>query len=188
MNQYRYERNKRKQLIIKLNESEGAYPLSIYGGPSIFQTKQEQSWQRKRTSLLKPRYEWEHGSLTKTNIATYKLFGTDFRYSTTDVNDYKKVEDVENKKHWRTMTSLQYWDCDKLGVGDISAIENEKYLKRDSIPPTASEYYNYNNVTDIWREASKVKSEEITYGSTVTKVDTSAPYPSFLNLIPLIRL
>ena len=184
IDEYRGERNKRKQLLIKLNESEGAYPLSIYGGPSIFQTKQHQAWQRKRTSILRPRYEWEEGLLIKTNVATYHLHGINFNYG--EPPNVAKVHD--GTSHWRTMTSLQYWDCDKLGVGDISAIDKDDYLERDSIPPTASNYYNYNNVTDIWRKSSKVKSEKITYGSTVTKVDTSAPYPSFLNLIPLIRL
>lgn len=185
MNTYRSERNKRKQLVIKLNESEGLFPLSPYGGPSFFKTVHRHWWQRKKKGRG---YDGEEGSLTKQNVATYKLQGAVFNYSTNEDGEYdvKKLDD--GTYHWRTLTSLQYWDCNKLGAGDIGAIENEKYLKRDTIPPTANDYYNYHNVTDIWRKESEQKSEELTYGSTTTKVDTSSPYPSFLNLIPLIRL
>lgn len=182
MNQYRHERNKRKQLIIKLNESEGISPISIYGGPPNFSTQQRQTWQRKRTSILKKRWDWEEGVLVKQNVATYNLYGAEFNYKDSPYN----IDD--GTYHWRSLTSLQYWNCEKLAVGDIPAIENEKYLKRELIPSTATDYYNYHNVTDIWRKSNSQKNEEITYGSSKVKVDTSSPYPSFLNLLPLIRL
>lgn len=197
MDQYRFERNKRKQLIIKLNESEGISPISVYGGPRFFQTKQKQTWERKRTSLGKKRWDKEHGDLYKMNVAGYNFNGNSFQYGDSSFavdnakydNDGNFIKETGKKYyHWRTLTSLQYWNCEKLGVGNIENIDKEKYLKKDTIPTTASDYYDYHNVTDIWRETSKQKSEELTYGSTTVKVDTSAPYPSFLNLIPLIRL
>ena len=185
LNTYRFERNKRKQLIVKLNESEGLFPLSPSGGPNFFKTEHWHWWQRKKKGRG---YDAESGLLTKQNVATYKLQGAVFKYSIDKNGEYDVEKFDDGTYHWRTLTSLQYWDCNKLGVGDIEKIENEKYLKRDTIPPTANDYYNYHNVTDIWRKESEQKSEELTYGSTTTKVDTSSPYPSFLSLIPLIRL
>lgn len=182
MDQYRSERNRRRQLIIKLNESEGITPISIEGGPSFFHTTQRQSWQRKRTSVFKKRWDWEVGTLFKQNVATYKLYGGNFKYS----DSPNAIDD--GTYHWRSLTSLQYWNCEKLAVGNLKDFSGEKYLKRDSIPLLANDYYNYHNVTDVWRDSSASKSEELKYGSTTVKVDTTSPYPSFLNLIPLIRL
>lgn len=131
---------------------------------------------------MKKRWDWEYGVLFKQNVATYKLYGGNFKYG----NSPNVVDD--GTYHWRTLTSLQYWNCEKLAVGNLGEFDGEKYLKRDSIPLLASDYYNYHNVTDVWRDSAASKSEELKYGSTTVKVDTTAPYPSFLNLIPLIRL
>ena len=173
MNNYRLERFKRKQMIIKLNESEGITPISIVGSAGFY-THHRHKWQRKRTSILKKRWDWESGTFIKHEVGSYILRGIG--------------ENSTYPSHWRSMTSLQYWDCENLGVGNIGSIENSYYLRKDSIPPTATNYYDYHSVTDVWRENNTKYEEELKYGNNALTVDTSSPYPSFMNLIPLIRI
>lgn len=175
METYRLQKFKRRQLCIKLNESQGLFPISYYGGPNKFRVIHRHTWKRKS--------DHEVGTFEKRDVASYEFKGANFTYK--DGNLYA-VDD--GTYHWRTLTSLPYWDCDKLAVGNISKINTTNMLQRDNIPPTASDYYDYHSVTDIWRKQSAQKSEELTYGSTKITVDTTVPYPSFLNLIPLIRL
>ena len=160
-------------MIIKLNESEGITPISIVGAAG-FHTKHLHRWQRKRTSVLKKRWDWESGTFYKHDVGSYVLRGIG--------------EDSTYSSHWRSMTSLQYWDCENLGVGEIGRIDKEKYLSKDTISPTATDYYDYHSVTDVWRENNTKYKEELKYGDTTLTVDTSSPYPSFMNLIPLIRI
>ena len=168
MNNYRLERFKRKQMIIKLNESEGITPISIVGAAGFY-TIHNHKWKRKRSS---GGTESEYGIFQKHDVGSYVLRGI--------------VE--TNNSHWRSMTSLQYWDCENLGVGNIGEITNEYYLRKDTIPPTATNYYYYHSVTDVWRKNSTKYKEELNYGDKTLTVDTSSPYPSFMNLIPLIRI
>ena len=160
-------------MIIKLNESEGITPISIVGSAGFY-THHRHKWQRKRTSILKKRWDWESGTFIKHEVGSYILRGIG--------------ENSTYPSHWRSMTSLQYWDCENLGVGNIGSIENSYYLRKDSIPPTATNYYDYHSVTDVWRENNTKYEEELKYGNNALTVDTSSPYPSFMNLIPLIRI
>ena len=169
-NEYRWLRFKRKQMIIKLNESEGITPISIVGSAGFY-TKHNHKWKRKRKS---GGTESEYGIFQKHDVGSYVLRGIG--------------ENSTYPSHWRSMTSLQYWDCENLGVGWIENINIDEYLRKDTIPPTATNYYNYHSVTDVWRENSTKYKEELNYGDKTLIVDTSSPYPSFMNLIPLIRI
>ena len=155
-------------MIIKLNESEGITPISIVGAAG-FHTIHNHKWKRKKSF---GGTESEYGIFKKHDVGSYVLRGIG----------------ETNNSHWRSMTSLQYWDCENLGVGNIGKITNEYYLRKDTIPPTATNYYNYHSVTDVWRKNSTKYKEELNYGDKTLTVDTSSPYPSFMNLIPLIRI
>ena len=90
----------------------------------------------------------------------------------------------EKKFKWRTMTSLPIMNCDKLGVGDVT--KNIDITTKN----TSNDYYITNNVTDVLKKdvtyiAPKIKLQ---YEKDVKTADDDSPYPSTLNLLPLIRL
>ena len=85
------------------------------------------------------------------------------------------------------MTSLPLTNCEKLGCGDLTDY-NPDVDKAEKLP-NDPDYYTYHNVTDQWRETKSFKKDN-NYPGTSTEIKTTdnSPYPSHINLLPLIKL
>jgi hypothetical protein len=175
---------KLNQLKIKMNESEGIWPISVAGKAS-FKMIHKHTWQRKRTSTFKKRWDWEIGKLHKNDVGKYYFHGIpEANY------DWKnKTYSPASGYLWRTMTSLPLTNCEKLGCGDLSSFKDDKFDNKAEILPDDPDYYIYHNVTDQWRETNSFKKDNNYPGtSTEMKTTDNSPYPSHINLLPLIKL
>lgn len=169
--------SKGDQQKIKLNESEGIWPISVAGKAS-FSIKHNHTWVRKRRHGT----DQEFGQLFKNDVGKYYFHGIPAQ---TENQTYSPT----NGYLWRTMTSLPLTNCEKLGCGDLSSFDNNKFENKEEILPNNSDYYTYHNVTDQWRETKSFKKDN-SYPGTSTEIKTTdnSPYPSHINLLPLIKL
>lgn len=207
--EYRRHRYRLRQLVTKMNESEGIYPISKAGFAS-FTIKTNHRWKRKGSHT-----DTEVGDMLKFDVASYQ-FRSPASFTVTDdikeyeintqnvnsnisedsnestsTNDSEENDTDENDTinyDWRTMTSLQYYNCDKLGCGDLSKLDESLYIDRNNLPKSDENYNVTNNVTDIWKKTNQSFTEILNYGNQRIEVDTKSPYPSTLNLLPLIRI
>ena len=85
------------------------------------------------------------------------------------------------------MTSLPLTNCEKLGCGDLT--DYDENVDKEEKLPDDPDYYRYNNVTDQWRKTITHKKDNI-YSDRSDKIKTTdnSPYPSHINLLPLIKL
>lgn len=172
------EKYNEKQLKIKMNEADGIWPIS-YSGKASFSMFHNHTWRRKRTSTFKKRWDWEHGSLYKYDVGKYTFHGK------TGVDNGTLVP---TKGYiWRTMTSLPLINCHKLACGDLSKFNSSVYKNKDKISPSDPDYYTYHNVTDQWRESKKF-TQTNDYNGIGFKTEENIPFPSHINLLPLIKL
>jgi len=171
-----------KQFKIKLNESEGIWPISMAGKAS-FTMKHNHTWRRKRTSTFKKRWDWENGVLIKKDVGKYFLNGTN---SNGDM-DVKTIQ-FNDGYIWRSMTSLPLTNCDKLACGDLLSFNNNKFTNKEKISPKDPDFYTYHNVTDQWRKSTKNFEDTLSYGGKTIETTDDSPYPSHINLLPLIKL
>lgn len=174
--------DKLKQFKIKLNESEGIWPISMAGKAS-FTMKHNHTWRRKRTSTFKKRWDWEHGILIKKDVGKYFLNGTDLNGDM----DVKTIQ-FNDRYIWRSMTSLPLTNCDKLACGDLLSFNNNKFKNKEKISPKDPDFYTYHNVTDQWRKSTKKFEDTLSYGGKTIDTTDDSPYPSHINLLPLIKL
>ena len=143
----------------KINESEGAYPISRVGHAS---------------------FSIQHTDKTYENVAKYFLHGI----NKDDITSSRK------RFKWRTMTGLPIINCDKLGVGDMSRYTSVF----EDIKDTNDDYYIKHNVTDVLMTSSPSITEpnrpkiKIQYEKDTKVALDDSPYPSTINLLPLIRL
>lgn len=176
MARYARQKDKRKQLMIKLNESEARIPIS-YRGQATFKTRYVYTYQRKRswgTRVFKGD-KWD----TETEHFDIKDVGG---YEIRSAGNLSG----ESNTGWRCLTSLPHIQCDKLACGNVANYWN----------PTS--YWDNHNVTDMWKPSSTKKSVDIeTYGlnddatepsSIQIVMNTQSPYPSHMLFLPLIRL
>lgn len=170
------EKYDEKQLKIKMNEADGIWPIS-YSGKASFSMFHNHTWRRKRTSTFKKRWDWEHGSLYKYDVGKYTFHGK------TGVDNGTLVP---TKGYiWRTMTSLPLINCHKLACGDLSKFNSS--VDKDKISPSDPDYYTYHNVTDQWRESKKF-TQTNDYDGIGFETEENVPFPSHINLLPLIKL
>lgn len=172
------EKYNEKQLKIKMNEADGIWPIS-YSGKASFSMFHNHTWRRKRTSTFKKRWDWEHGSLYKYDVGKYTFHGK------TGVDNGTLVP--TNGYIWRTMTSLPLINCHKLACGDLSKFNSSVYKDKDKISPSDPDYYTYHNVTDQWRESKKF-TQTNDYDGIGFETEENVPFPSHINLLPLIKL
>lgn len=171
-----------KQLKIKLNESEGIWPISMAGKAS-FSMKHNHTWRRKRTSTLKKRWDWENGVLIKKDVGKYFLHGTNSN-GNMDVNTIQ----FNDRYIWRSMTSLPLTNCNKLACGDLPSFDENKFTNKEKISPKDPNFYTYHNVTDQWRGSTTKFEDTLNYGGKQIETTDDSPYPSHINLLPLIKL
>lgn len=167
-----------KQLKIKMNEADGIWPIS-YSGKASFSMFHNHTWRRKRTSTFKKRWDWEHGSLYKYDVGKYTFHGITGKDDGTLVPTKGYI--------WRTMTSLPLINCHKLACGDLSNFKPSDYEDKNKISPSDPNYYKYHNVTDQWRESKKF-TQTNDYNGVGFETEENVPFPSHINLLPLIKL
>ena len=165
-----------KQLKIKMNEADGIWPIS-YSGKASFSMLHNHTWRRKRTSTFKKRWDWENGSLYKYDVGKYTFHGK------TGVDNGTLVP--TNGYIWRTMTSLPLINCHKLACGDLSKFDSS--VDKNKISPSDPDYYTYHNITDQWRESKKI-TQTNDYDGIGFETEENVPFPSHINLLPLIKL
>lgn len=166
---------KLNQLKIKMNEAEGIWPISVAGKAS-FSMRHKHTWVRKRRHGT----DQEYGDLLKNDVGKYYFHGTQVD---TDNGTYSPAAGYL----WRTMTSLPLTNCEKLGCGDLT--DYDENVDKEEILPDDPDYYRYNNVTDQLRKTLTHKKDN-NYPGTSTEIKTTdnSPYPSHINLLPLIKL
>ena len=174
----------KNQQKIKMNEAEGIWPISVAGKAS-FSMQHTHFWQRKRDSQSwngSDKYDDEYGELFKHDVSKYYFHGTPI---TTETD--KQTYSPKSGYLWRTMTSLPLTNCEKLGCGDLT--NYDPTVVKEEISQNDPDYYTYHNVTDQWRETKSFKKDN-NYPGTKTKIKTTdnSPYPSHINLLPLIKL
>lgn len=183
------EKYDEKQLKIKMNEADGIWPIS-YSGKASFSMFHNHTWRRKRTSTFKKRWDWEHGSLYKYDVGKYTFHGITGIDDGTLVPKNCQINGTPvptNSYIWRTMTSLPLINCHKLACGDLSKFNSSVYKDKDKISPSDPDYYTYHNVTDQWRESKKF-TQTNDYNGIGFKTEENIPFPSHINLLPLIKL
>lgn len=177
---------KRKQQAIKLNEFEMRLPIS-YTGFARYQVVVNHRWYRKKKGSGK---EMEHGAHYFRNACNYEL--KSFPKDKINYGD-NSIGNNDPKTGWSCVTSLPYTDTEYLAFGNWANIK-EEHLNSDNNSgmkyTNPSEYYINHNVTDVWNPNIKNGKYQmnVNYGDTIIKADTSAPSPSHIYLLPLIRL
>ena len=162
-------KQRRKNLLMKLNESEARIPISSVG-KAQFSTRYVYTYERKRSwgsSTFKgDSWDTETEHFTISDVGGYKL------KSFSDKDGYKG--------QWRCLSSLAYTNPENLARGNVAgAYDPEK-------PDT---YWNTHNVMDFYKSSEAVdKTSSATYGDKDIKLDVESPFPSHIKLLPLIRL
>lgn len=184
LNDVRTQRFKRRQQAIKFNEAEGRLPISSKGtGQYSIYTRhvflRKRSW---GSRLCGDKWDTEHGNLHIKNVTNYK-FGTSL-IAEGDSDDDRLVG-------WICLTSLPYERPEYLGCGDTTAI-TDVYLDLNSNTQNKKskphDYYINHNVTDKWKPSVVIRTTDVKHGGVVIKNNIESPHPSYMNLLPLIRL
>lgn len=117
-----------------------------------------------------------------------------YTFGTFDKN--RPYSDRDNSSY-QCLTSLPICDPEYLAVGNLDLLNTQTIQKYKNMTiETGANYYVAHNVTDKWsiykkgnetfertthKESHKINGEE-------KELDNQAPYPSHLNLLPIIRL
>lgn len=159
--QHYAEKERRRIMLTKINESEGRIPASAKGGPFyrigvVWSREERRGLRKKRRKAYS--YYW-------TNVGIYKIS------TNIEINNPA----YETEYSYRCLTGLPYSNRKKLGVGNLSStLENDWYSK--------------NSVTTPMNELSH---KQISYGGEEIKsniMQNGLPTPDYLNLLPLIRI
>ena len=184
LNDVRTQRFKRRQQAIKFNEAEGRLPISSKGTGqySIFTrhvSLRKRSW---GSNLRGKKWDTEHGNLHIKNVTDYKLGS-----STIEEGKFGG----EGNIGWICLTSLPYERPEYLGYGNTTAI-TDAYLDLNSNTQNKKsaphDYYINHNVTDKWKPSVVIRTTDVKHGGVAIKNNIESPHPSYMNLIPLIRL
>lgn len=169
-------KERRRNLLMKLNESEARIPIS-YIGKAQFSTRYVFTYERKRSwlsSVFKgDSWDTETEVFSISNVGGYVIKG------------FKDKGGLEGK--FRCLTSLAYTTPENLARG---------HVQQEYDPEKPDTYWNTHNVTDFYKSSKFIdKSSTTTYGNNDTsgqpvslKLDVQSPYPSHIKLLPLIRL
>ena len=182
LNKVRTQRFKRRQQAIKFNEAEGRIPISSVGtGQYCIWTRhvhqRKKSW---GSRAIGNKWDTEYGELFIKDVSGYKL-GT----SMVGAGEEQKTPG------WICLTSLPYEKPEYLGCGDTTAIShdhldlNSNTQNKETAP---HDYYINHNVTDKWKPSVVIRTTDVKHGGVVIKNNIESPHPSYMNLIPLIRL
>lgn len=167
------QKQRRRMLLMKLNESEAMIPIS-YIGKAQFSARYVFTYERKR-SWLSSTFKGDDWD-TETEQFTMKYVGN------YEISSYKKSNDSEAPDAaWRCLSSLAYTNPEYLGFGIIG---------QEYDPEKSETYWNTHNVTDFYRDDNSIhKKSFATYGEKANlEIHTEAPYPSHIKLLPLIRI
>lgn len=113
-----------------------------------------------------------------------------------------KQSPTENSCSWQCLTSLPYTCVEYLGAGDIENLSSTNYeTYENKTVDDGDDYYVSHNVTDRWNSFNVQDNEgtKVTIHRQQSTViqnfngeqfiqDINGPYPSFMNLIPLIKI
>lgn len=160
---------RRKNLMMKLNESQARIPISSVG-KAQFAASYLYTYERKRSWLSST----FGGDKWDTETEHFRI---------DDVGGYK-ISSFSDKQgftgEWRCLTSLAYTNAENLARGTIA---------REYDPEIPDTYWNTHNVMDFYKSSQHVdKSSSTTYGDIKLKLDVDSPFPSHIKLLPLIRL
>lgn len=172
------EKEIRRFQMIKMNESEGRIPASSVGGPLY---SSNVIWSRRERRNIK-KMRRKNYSFRWKGVGDYKIGSN---------NNADKIRgEVKNAPSnmkygddykYRCLTSIPYQNSSKLGIGDPTKDVKEDFYSKNSITTPQSEMV-YENVTyggvDIVKDGN----------NTVGKILRDVPTPSYVNLLPLIRI
>lgn len=208
-NEYKVQKFKRRQQAIKLDEFESRLPISFKGHAKYALRSLHVVYRDSHSGT-----DTEESSLTYKNVCGYEFRSFDvseaFNNNGLTVYDeedntlkysyhYDLAQTGQEKKvpitGWSCVTSLPYSNIEYLAFGDWANIDEKSIdsktfnLLKNSDP---SSYYINHNVTDTWRNYFKKYEETNNYitsmGDVNISIDTQAPSPSHVYLLPLIRL
>lgn len=128
--------------------------------------------------------------------------GDTFRYN---IGSYQfatfqtaKVYNEHETYSYQCLTSLPYTETEWLGAGDITKLTETSKVDtyRKMTIEEGEPYYIAHNVTDRWSSYIKdgktyhrtSNKDYITFNAETKEVTNDGPFPSHLNLIPIIRL
>ena len=159
--QHHAEKERRRIMLTKINESEGRIPASARGGPYyrigvVWSRTERRGVKKKRRKAYS--YFW-------TNVGIYKIS------TNIEINNSA----YKSEYGYRCLTGLPYSNRKKLGVGNLSA-------------SIESDWYSKNSVTTPINELSH---KQISYGGENIQsnvMQNGLPTPDYLNLLPLIRI
>ena len=226
----------RKQLAVKMNESEARIPISHFGKAQFGNQSVHIHWWKKKKKWYQAVFAWivniiiTIAAIVLTIVleciswgwatpvcaaicaAVFALWkrpkkhimarGDTFRYN---IGSYEfatftssKVYNEPEKYTYQCLTSLPYTETEWLGCGKITELANTAKIDsyRNMTIETGEQYYIAHNVTDRWSSYTKdgktyhrtSDKDYITFNTETKEVITDSPYPSHLNLIPIIRL
>ena len=207
--EYKVQKFKRRQQAIKLDEFESRLPIS-YKGHAKYALKSLHVVYRDSHGGT----DNEESSLTYKGICGYELssFNVHDDFESNGLTVYNEEDntlkysyhyDLAKKGNivkvpitgWSCVTSLPYSNTEYLAFGDwadinSSSLDSSTFKHLKNTDPTS--YYINHNVTDTWRDYFKkyedTNSCTVKMGDNEISIDTQAPYPSHVYLLPLIRL
>lgn len=161
LKQHDEEKQRRKFYAMKMNEAEGFIPITCQG--------------KAQGQIL---YMYSRAERRKCNAGKRRSHD----YSKNNIAGYQAAAKTANpdKSSWRCLTSIAYNNPYKLGVGDI-----KNYIKNRKDYNENVDYYDVNCVTQLETDAP-LKNYQ--FGGFNVKVDETCPTPTYMNLLPLIRI
>lgn len=190
------EKEIRRIQMVKMNESEGRIPAAAKGGPMY---ASHVTWSRTERRNVKKKRRKAYSFIWK-GVGTYNIgVNNNAILSRAELEGTKYKERCDEDYKYRCLTSIPYQNSSKLGVGDPSLDLEDDYYNKNSVTSQQSDIV-YEGVTyggiditkDITIETTEIdeKTGEETIIDKVikSKVIRDAPTPSYVNLLPLIRI
>lgn len=190
------EKEIRRIQMVKMNESEGRIPAAAKGGPMY---ASHVTWSRTERRNIKKKRRKAY-SFVWSGVGTYNIgVNNNALLSRAELEGTKYKARCDEDYKYRCLTSIPYQNSSKLGAGDPSSDLEEDYYNKNSVTTQQSDIV-YEDVTyggvditkDITIETTEIDEEtgeEIIVDKVIkSKVIRDAPTPSYVNLLPLIRI
>lgn len=132
------------------------------------------------------------GQTGRTNIGSYRFASFSESIFKNGIGE-KSPSDFS----WQCLSSLPYTDTQYLGYGDISQLDVVTFKEfENKLPQDGQDFWVSHNVMDRWNAFTKngLTYDRLQHRNIIKisgdahEVDVDGPYPSHLNLIPIIRL
>lgn len=190
------EKEIRRIQMVKMNESEGRIPAAAKGGPMY---ASHVTWSRTERRNIKKKRRKAYSFIWK-GVGSYNIgVNNNALLSRSELEGTKYKARCDEDYKYRCLTSIPYQNSSKLGAGDPSLDLEDDYYNKNSVTTQQSDIV-YEGVTyggvditkDITIETTEIDEatgEEIIIDKVIkSKIIRDAPTPSYVNLLPLIRI